>query len=134
MCERESLTHTHSYHLTVINPPASTPTNSVVMPKYFHTTNIIIKSTKTTHRRSTRLLQKNSRTLGINTFLKQSWVIGSPSTNQCTPRLFGIRQITHRCTKNSPIFGGRVICPFFEFRSSWSGGTSPEEPWFDDVV
>ena len=91
------------------------------------------KSSKT-HRRSTRLLQKNSRTLGINTLLKQSWIIGRPSTNQCTPWLFRIGQITHGCSKDGTIFGGGVIGPFFEFGSAGSGGAASEEPWFDDVV
>lgn len=87
-----------------------------------------------THRRSTRLLQKNSRTLGINTLLKQPRIIRSPSTNQRTSWLSWIGQITDRCSKDGAVFGGGVISPFFEFGSTGSGGAAAEEPWFDDVV
>ena len=87
-----------------------------------------------THRRSTRLLQNNSRTLSINTLLKQPRIIRSTSTNKSTSWLFRFWQITHGSSKDGTVFGGGVIGPFFEFGSSGSFGSAAEEPWFDDVV
>jgi hypothetical protein len=106
-----------------INPPHSktTPTDKPTNQPSKETTP---KQTRIhcTHRRSTRLLQKDGTTLGLNTLTKQPRIIRRPTTNQRTPRLLRFRKVTDRGTKDCSEFGGCFFGPGVEFGTSGGGG------------